>query len=57
MTKVRPKPAAKPSPPTSAPRWWPDLWICLLLLAATPAVYSQVQRYDFVNYDDPQYVG
>ncbi len=48
MTKVRPKPAG---------RWWPDLWICLLLLAATLAVYSQVSHYDFVNYDDPEYVG
>ena len=57
VTKVRPKPAAKPSPPKSARRWWPDLWICLLLLAATLAVYSQVRNYDFVNYDDPQYVG
>ena len=48
MAKVRPKPAG---------RWWPDLWICLLLLAATLAVYSQVRNYDFVNYDDPEYVG
>ena len=48
MTKVRPKPAG---------RWWPDLWICLLLLAATLAVYSQVRHYEFVNYDDPEYVG
>jgi len=57
VTKVRPKPAGKPSPPTSAPRRWPDLSICLLLLAATLAVYSQVSHYDFVNYDDPQYIG
>jgi Flp pilus assembly protein TadD len=56
VTKVRPKPAAPPSPPRSARRWWPDLWICLLLLAATLAVYSQVRNYDFVNYDDPEYV-
>jgi tetratricopeptide (TPR) repeat protein len=48
VTKVRPKPAG---------RWWPDLWICLLLLAATLAVYSQVRHYEFVNYDDPEYVG
>jgi tetratricopeptide (TPR) repeat protein len=32
------------------------VWIALLLLAATLAVYSQVRHYDFVNYDDPQYV-
>jgi tetratricopeptide (TPR) repeat protein len=61
VPKVRPrpadKPAAKPSPPGSARRWWPDFWICLLLLAATLAVYSQVRHYEFVNYDDPEYVG
>ena len=45
MARVRPKPAV-----------WPDLSICLLLLAATLAVYSQVRHYDFVNYDDPEYV-
>jgi len=43
VTKVRSKPL--------------DLCICLLLLAATLAVYSQVRNYDFVNYDDPEYVG
>jgi tetratricopeptide (TPR) repeat protein len=46
VAKVRPKPAL-----------WPDLSICLLLLASTLAVYSQVRLYDFVNYDDPEYVG
>ena len=55
VTKVRPKPAAPPSPPRPARRWWPDLWICLLLLAATLAVYSQVRHFDFVNYDDPDH--
>jgi protein O-mannosyl-transferase len=57
VSKIRPKPADKPSPPRFARRWWPDLWICLLIAAATLAVYSQVRSYDFVNYDDPQYVG
>ena len=58
MTKVPSKQADKPSPrPQSARRWQPDFWICLLLLAATLAVYIQVRQYDFVNYDDPQYVG
>jgi tetratricopeptide (TPR) repeat protein len=61
VPKVRPrpadKPAAQPSPPGSARRWWPDLWICLLLLTATLAVYSQVRHFEFVNYDDPEYVG
>ena len=32
------------------------MWICLLLLAVTLAAYSQVRHYDFVNYDDPEYV-
>ena len=58
MTKVRPRPAAgKPAAPGPARPWWPDLWICLLLAAATLAVYSQVRHYDFVNYDDADYVG
>ena len=57
MRKVRPKPAAKGPSPKPARRWWPDLGICLLLVASTLAVYSQVRHYDFVNYDDPQYVG
>jgi len=61
VPKVRPKPvdkpAAKPPPPSFARRRWPDFWICLLLLAATLAVYSQVRHYEFVNYDDPEYVG
>ena len=33
------------------------MWICLLLAAVTLLVYSQVRHFDFVNYDDPQYVG
>jgi len=33
-----------------------DLWICAALLLATFAVYAQVGRFDFVNFDDPDYV-
>lgn len=33
-----------------------QVWICLVLLVATLAVYSQVRTFDFVNYDDPDYV-
>ncbi|MBV9405513.1 MAG: glycosyltransferase family 39 protein, partial [Acidobacteriaceae bacterium] len=33
-----------------------DLWICLVLAAATFAVYAQVRQFEFVNYDDPDYV-
>jgi protein O-mannosyl-transferase len=57
VRKVRPKPAAEASAPKPVQRWWLDLGICLLLLALTLAVYSQVRSYEFVNYDDPQYVG
>lgn len=56
MTKVHPKPPSKPSPPVSARFGGGDFWICLLLLAATLAVYSQVRRFDFVDYDDPDHV-
>jgi len=31
------------------------LGICLLLVAVTLAVYWPVMRYDFINYDDPDY--
>ena len=33
-----------------------DWWLYLLLLLATCAVYAPVRRFDFVNYDDPEYV-
>jgi tetratricopeptide (TPR) repeat protein len=33
-----------------------DLWIGILLLIAVLAVYSPVRHFDFVNYDDPDYV-
>jgi len=35
---------------------WHDLLIYLLLLIATLAVYSQVRNFDFVNYDDREYI-
>jgi len=57
VRKARPKPAAEGARSKPAQRSWPDLGICLLLLASTLAVYSQVRSYEFVNYDDPQYVG
>ena len=31
-------------------------WVCLILAVATIAVYWQVHDYDFVNYDDQNYV-
>jgi tetratricopeptide (TPR) repeat protein len=33
-----------------------DILVCLLLVAATLAVYWQVQNYDFIRWDDTQYV-
>lgn len=33
-----------------------DLYLYLLLAAVTLAVYSQVVHFDFLNYDDPEYV-
>lgn len=33
-----------------------ELFVCLMLAAATVSVYWQVHRYDFINFDDDQYV-
>lgn len=33
-----------------------SFWVCLTLTLATTAVFYQVCTYDFVNYDDPEYV-
>jgi len=33
-----------------------DLYICLVLFAVTLAIYSRVTTFDFVNFDDPEYV-
>jgi tetratricopeptide (TPR) repeat protein len=33
-----------------------DILVCLFLVMATLAVYWQVQNYDFVNFDDSEYV-
>ncbi len=33
-----------------------NLGICLALTLAVAAVYAPACRYDFVNYDDPEYV-
>ncbi len=48
---------AKPRKPVPPPRSRPvDLYLYLLLAAATLAVYSQAVHFDFLNYDDPAYV-
>jgi tetratricopeptide (TPR) repeat protein len=33
-----------------------SFWICLALMLITTAVFCQVCTYDFVNYDDPNYI-
>ena len=42
-----------PTPP-AVPR--PDIYISLFLLLATLAIYVQVSTYEFVSYDDPEYI-
>ncbi|MGO9231916.1 MAG: tetratricopeptide repeat protein [Bryobacteraceae bacterium] len=46
--------AATPAGPASSPRH--ALWISVFLFLATFAVYAQVRHFDFVNFDDPEYV-
>jgi tetratricopeptide (TPR) repeat protein len=52
----RPRSKPVPAPITSPPRSRFDLWVGVLLFAATFAVYAPVRSFDFVNYDDPVYV-
>ena len=64
MRRTRPKPPGGPAktPPQPARQPEPalgrraDVWICLALLAASLAVYAPVRHFDFVNFDDPEYV-
>jgi protein O-mannosyl-transferase len=43
--------------PVRAAAWWQREWSTyVLLLVLTLAVYSQVWRFEFVNFDDPAYV-
>src|ERR1039458_6332230 len=46
--------ATLPAGPSPPPRH--TLWISVLLFLATFAVYAQVRHFDFVNFDDPEYV-
>ena len=56
-TKVRPGPAdAKAAAPVREHDRARVLCVYLLLLLATLAVYSQVRHFDFVNFDDPEYI-
>jgi protein O-mannosyl-transferase len=45
------KPAAPPERRSHA-----DLWISLALFVITIAIYAPVRTFDFVNFDDPEYV-
>ena len=64
MRKSRPKPPGgqAKTPPKPEPQLKPalwrrsDFWICLALLVASFAVYAPVRHFDFVNFDDPEYV-
>lgn len=48
------KPRATPQPLRPAARGFRhNLWICLVLVAATFAVYLQTRQFEFVNFDDP----
>jgi tetratricopeptide (TPR) repeat protein len=48
--RLESKPPAQPAPAN------PALWIYALLFVATAAVYLQAAHFDFVNFDDPDYV-
>ncbi|HET6217539.1 MAG TPA: hypothetical protein VFE27_11015 [Acidobacteriaceae bacterium] len=60
MPKPRTKPRTKPPvPPQNSPALAGaslDLLVYLALLLATFAVYAQVRDFDFVNYDDVDYI-
>jgi tetratricopeptide (TPR) repeat protein len=58
-SKARREPAAivtAPVAPAPSSNRRADLYLYLLLSAVTLAVYSQVVHFDFLNYDDPDYV-
>jgi Tfp pilus assembly protein PilF len=57
-TRVRPGPAEGKAPaPARAHHRARVLCVYLLLFLAILAVYSQVRHFDFVNFDDPEYIG
>ncbi len=55
-----PRRAPRNSPPagsnTAVTNSWRDLWICVALLIATFAAYAQVRNFDFLKYDDAEFV-
>ncbi len=64
MPKTRAKPRSQQpksrvvrhGKPPAARSLHSDFWIYLVLFVTTFAVYVQVRQFDFVNYDDPEYV-
>ena len=57
-TKVRPGPAeVKAAAPAREHHSARELCVYLLLFLAILAVYSQVRHFDFLNFDDPEYIG
>ena len=51
----QPKPGVTP-PASPPPRPRHTLWIYVCLFLATFAVYAQVRHFEFVNFDDPEYI-
>src|SRR5258708_31210044 len=56
MSKSRTAPNANRRTPPAARGPRSDLWISVLLAVAVLGVYGQVLHFDFVTYDDPDYV-
>lgn len=53
---ARKQPTSSTQPKTRSKISNQNSWIYAALFLATVAVYAQVQHFDFVNYDDPEYV-
>ena len=52
-----PSEASRPAPQLPVkPRSFASIWISLALFLATIFLYAPVRRFDFVNFDDPDYV-
>jgi Tfp pilus assembly protein PilF len=56
INRVRPEPAAVAATPPARNRTR-EWCVYLLLFLLTFAIYSQVRHFDFLNFDDPEYVG
>jgi tetratricopeptide (TPR) repeat protein len=54
--RARSRPHAENKPPVQPAPAKRTLWIYALLFSATLAVYAQAAYFDFINFDDPDYV-